>query len=297
LDASKPLIIIGTGRCGSTMFHRLFAYHPNAVWLTRTAMLRPDRPRANRRAMQIMDKPFLVDSLGAFIGTRLWKLARPVEGYRFWEYHCRGFTDTCRDLVREDVTRRMKMSVRKFLSETLTSRRTHLVLKLTNWSRIGFMREIFPDAKFLHIYRDPRAVVNSWLNVDWWGGWRGPQNWLRGELTHAQRQSWERYGRSYVILAAIEWEILMSNYACAAQTLPPEDYMEISYEALCRDPITTLNQVQAFAGLPPSTQFDAKIKSLKLRSANDKWKKDLTEAQHEMLCEYLQSSLAHYGYQ
>ena len=30
----KPIIIVGTGRCGSTLFHRLLANHPQLMWLS-----------------------------------------------------------------------------------------------------------------------------------------------------------------------------------------------------------------------------------------------------------------------
>jgi len=29
---NKPIFIIGTGRCGSTIFHRMMAEHPHVAW-------------------------------------------------------------------------------------------------------------------------------------------------------------------------------------------------------------------------------------------------------------------------
>ena len=30
----KPIIIVGSGRCGSTLFHRLLANHEQVMWLS-----------------------------------------------------------------------------------------------------------------------------------------------------------------------------------------------------------------------------------------------------------------------
>ena len=38
---TKPIIIVGTGRCGSTVFHRLLAKHPGVMWLSPS--LAPER--------------------------------------------------------------------------------------------------------------------------------------------------------------------------------------------------------------------------------------------------------------
>ena len=34
LPVAKPIFIVGTGRCGSTAFHRLLGAHPQLMWLS-----------------------------------------------------------------------------------------------------------------------------------------------------------------------------------------------------------------------------------------------------------------------
>jgi hypothetical protein len=41
---TKPIILVGTGRCGSTVFHRLLATHPRLMWLSGFAYQFPSRP-------------------------------------------------------------------------------------------------------------------------------------------------------------------------------------------------------------------------------------------------------------
>ena len=51
---TKPIILVGTGRCGSTVFHRILATHPQAMWLSGFAYQFPTRPGINRRAVAAM---------------------------------------------------------------------------------------------------------------------------------------------------------------------------------------------------------------------------------------------------
>jgi sulfotransferase family protein len=288
LEVKNPLFIIGTGRCGSTILHQILSHHPNVTWLSPWCVKYPDRPEINRFAIKIIDLPPPIQYLRRYVHSG--------ECYPFWEHHAKGFTDPSRNLGEEDVSRKTKNAVRKFMAGMLTPKRSHLVVKLTGWPRTGFLKEIFPDAKFIHIYRDGRAVVNSWLQTRWWKGWRGPENWTRGELTAAQRQKWEKYGKSFVVLAAIEWEILMSAYDKAKHSIPPDDFLEIRYENLCQRPAQLFRIAAEFIGLDWSPKFEGMIQKFPLICADDKWRKDLSDMQQKMLEEALCDTLRKYGY-
>lgn len=288
MDVKNPIFIVGTGRCGSTVFHHVLTYHPRLTWLSSLAPWAPDTPERNRLAMRLIDLP-LPDHL---IRKRIY----PGEWYSFWNYYYRGFGEPCRDLVKEDVTNLVKARIRKAMGAMLSPRRDRLLIKITGWPRVGFLKEIFPDAKFIHIYRDGRAVANSLLQVRWWPGWGGPEKWGCGELTLSQREKWLRSGKSYLVLAAIEWEILMDAFDCARRLIPPEDYLEIRYEDVCRAPVQAFRAAADFADLAWSPQFETAVRRTPLESANDKWRKDLNEAQQSLLNEALCESLRKYGY-
>ena len=63
------------------------------------------------------------------------------------------------------------------MSKLLAEYRNRLLLKITRWPMIGFLLEIFEEAKFVHMMRDGRAVTNSMLNVGFGRGRGGPKNW------------------------------------------------------------------------------------------------------------------------
>src|SRR5213078_3203453 len=95
------------------------------------------------------------------------------------------------------------------LARILGRRRHRLLVKITGWPRVGYLRAIFPDARFIHLIRDGRAVANSLIHTDFWRGWAGPSKWQWGEMGAEHHEEWERHGRSFVALAGIQWKIMM----------------------------------------------------------------------------------------
>jgi hypothetical protein len=283
----KPIIIVGTGRCGSTVFHRLLATHPQAMWLSGFCDRFPTRPALNRWAVAARSNPLIRRLLGRRI--------QPGECYRFWDKYAFGFSEPCRDLVQADVTARVKKQVRGALEPMLTPTRSRLLLKITGWPRIGFLNEIFPDAKFIHIMRDGRGVANSLLHVSFWRGWQGIQGWRAGSLSSEDQAAWEGHDRSFVALAGLEWKIQMQAIETARQTLDPARFLEVKYETFCDQPLDIYRRVLEFAELPGSEEFERRVKSESIRNS-DRWRDDLTQRQQAVLDELLYDDLLRYGY-
>jgi len=59
MEVDRPIIIFGTGRCGTTIFHRLFSMHPEVTWLSDLCERHPNRPELNRRLMKALEYPIL----------------------------------------------------------------------------------------------------------------------------------------------------------------------------------------------------------------------------------------------
>ncbi len=288
MKITKPIIIVGTGRCGSTVFHRLLATHPGLMWLSGFAERFAGKPEWNRRAVTAVGHPLLRRLLAEQI--------RPGEAYRFWDRYAYGFSEPCRDLVRADVTVRVRKQVRAALESMLTPARDRLLVKITGWPRIGFLSEIFEDAKFVHIVRDGRAVANSLLHVNFWRGWYGPQGWRAGLLSPEDEATWESYDRSFVALAGIEWQIQMRAIEAARRALHPKPFLEVRYEEFCERPLDTYRRVLEFAELPDSAEFVRHVKAASIRDMSDRWRNDLTPEQQALLDDLLREDLQRYGY-
>ncbi|MEO6057274.1 MAG: sulfotransferase [Gemmatimonadales bacterium] len=284
----KPIILVGTGRCGSTVFHRLLARHPQLMWLSGFCDRYPAEPKWNRRAVTALDNPLVRRAFGDRI--------QPGECYRFWDRHAYGFSEPCRDLVRTDVSARVKKQVRAAMEAMLTPTRNRLLVKITGWPRIGFLNEIFEDAKFVHIVRDGRAVASSLLHVNFWRGWYGPQGWRAGLLSPEDQATWEAYDRSFVALAGLEWRIQMRAIEAARQAVDPSRFFEIKYEAFCDQPLETYRRVLEFAELPGSAEFERHIAAASIRNMSNRWRGDLAPGQQHLLDELLHDDLLRSGY-
>ncbi|MGH7509225.1 MAG: sulfotransferase family protein [Gemmatimonadales bacterium] len=288
LKIAKPIIIVGTGRCGSTVFHRLLAKHPQLMWLSGFCDYYPTRPAWNRWAVTAMGNPVL----GRLFGGKI----QPGEAYRFWDKHTYGFSEPCRDLYRSDVTARVREQVRAALEPMLTAKRDRLLIKITGWPRIGFLNEIFEDAKFIHIVRDGRAVASSLLHVNFWRGWMGPQSWRAGLLSAEDQAVWESYDRSFVALAGLEWRIQMRAIEAARRVLDPKLFYEVRYEAFCQQPLETYRGVLEFAELRESRAFERQVEAASIKSTSNRWRNDLTRSQQSLLHGLLREDLLRYGY-
>jgi hypothetical protein len=285
---TKPVIIVGTGRCGSTVFHRLLATHPQLMWLSGLSVRYPTKPAWNRWAVTAMDNPLL----RRLFGERI----RPSEGYPFWDAYAYGFSEPCRDLLRTDVTARVKKQVRAALEPMLTPRRNRLLVKITGWPRIGFLNEIFEDARFIHIVRDGRAVASSLLHVQFWRGWYGPQGWRAGLLSPEDQATWESYDRSFTALAGLEWRIQMRAMEAARRVLDPKLFFEVKYEEFCQEPLETYRRVLEFAELPGSAELERQVEAASIKSTSNRWRDDLTTGQQAILDDLLREDLLQYGY-
>lgn len=287
-DVARPIFIVGTGRCGSTVFHHMLSFHEHVAWLAPCCQKHPARPTLNQRSMRLLDTPLV----SHYARKRIY----PVEAYAFWERYCPGFSEPCRDLTEHDLAPKAARNIRRAFSQVITGRRPRLLIKVTGWPRIGYLKALYPDARFIHVYRDGRAVANSLLNIYFWSGWRGPENWRWGPLSPDQHARWLKHDRSFAALAGIQWEILMDAQEQARQSLPPEDLLEIRYEDLCQDAMGFFETATQFCSLEWSARFKATIPHTELENTNDKWRQDMGIVEQRHLDECIQHTLSKYGY-
>lgn len=289
MSDNSPIFVVGTGRCGSTMFHDVLSLHPALGWLSQYAQKYPRRPKLNAVLVGIAKR--------RWAGRLLRRHLFPAEPYGFWEYYCPGFSTPFRDLLATDLTPKSARALRNAV-ESANPKPARFLAKITGWPRIGLLAEAFPGSLFVHVVRDGRAVVNSSIAAPYFEGWAGPMNWTRGELDDKQRGRWEESGRSFVVLGAIGWENRMRAFTEGGKLLGNERYLEIRYEDFCEQPVDVLKQVMRFTGLPEhdDDEFLHAVSQKKFASQNDKWRRDLTVKQQQQLEGYLRPMLKQLGY-
>ena len=295
----RPVFVMGTGRCGLTPLMHLIAYHPEFAWPSQYHGKYPKKDWVARLA-RILDYPGFRST-----GMKWWRYV-PVhdESYPFWQNLFYGFSEPIRDIGALDVSPYTSMRFRHALSRLVELQgKRRFISEYSGWSRIEFFRTIFPDARFIHIVRDARAVVNSLTHVGWWKGWEGVYKWRWGVPPADMMAKLEQYDHSYLALAAIHWKILIRNILEKSAALGPKDLKVVRYEDLVKDPPRTARECIEFCDLDPNDdRFQTHLKSVKIVDANSKkfripsWKNNMTPAQIDMINDIVGDELNEFEY-
>jgi hypothetical protein len=106
------------------------------------------------------------------------------------------------------------------------------------------IRRVFPQARFIEIYRDGRDTVQSMTNVNWYGPGDDMHRWSpRGDLADWNRMT--QFEKCCLRLARTI-PFTVSNMA----TRKPDEYLCFSYEALMADCESHLKRMESFIGQP-----------------------------------------------
>jgi hypothetical protein len=246
---SRPVFVLGTGRCGSTLVHEVLARHPETGFMTNLDDIGVLPSAAWQNALWRRLPP----SVTRKGGTRF----APTEGYRALAREVGPqVVDPVRDLTAEDATPWLRARVQRFFDHRAGRLGAPVFLhKLTGWPRAGLLHACYPDAVFIEVVRDGRAVANSWLQMDWWRGHLGPEGWHFGPLPPDLEQHWLEADRSFAVLAAIGWRLLIDAYDAARAAVPPDQWVRVRYEDVLADPGGAFAQMLAGMGLDRSPEF------------------------------------------
>jgi hypothetical protein len=260
--------VVGTGRCGTTLVQEVVARHQGVGFISNIddkASMLNSTGRWNGalyRRMSARDprlRPFR-DRRGLIEQGRL-RIA-PSEGWNLLDRQVlSGFSRPCRDLVAADATPFLARRLRGFFDPRLQAQQCAVLLhRLTGWPRTGLLQAVYPDTRVVNVVRDGRAVASSWLQMGWWDGYRGPGNWYLGPLPRDLHLQWERSGRSFPVLAAIGWSMLMQAFAEARAAFPADQWLDVRYEDVLSHPHEKFAEILEFLGLDWSAAFETGLR-------------------------------------
>jgi hypothetical protein len=295
LDLRSPRFawILGTGRCGSTLVHEVLARHAAVGFISNLE----DRSSLPAWSGRWNNPTFRRVPPGLTTKGRL--RYAPSEAYRLLEREVSPQLSTpYRDLTADDATPWLSGRLRAtFETRARAQGRALFVHKLTGWPRSGLLEEVFPESRFVHIVRDGRAVANSWLQMDWWRGHRGPGGWNWGPLPPRYQMEWEAAGESFPLLAGIGWKILIDAFDSARAALPAEQWLELRYEDVLADPRRAFGEMLEFLELPMSVAFGRALARYEFRPGRaDAFRRDLDPTSLQLLDISLGDHLARHGY-
>jgi hypothetical protein len=294
IDCRMFVFMIGNGRSGSTLLHETLARHPGIGFISniedRVPGLPPGAGRFNNALYRRVPQTL----------TRKGRLRyAPSEGWRLLAREVSPMLlSSSRDLLASDampwVAERFRSS---FEQRAHAQSRPVFLHKFTGWPRSGFIRAVFPDARFVNVVRDGRAVVASDLRVSWWRGWLGPEHLGCGRLPPAYEAEWEASGQSFALLAGLSWKIAMDAYAAAREFVPQGQWLDVRYEDVVADPKLCFKEMLDFMGLEGHPTFDAALMRTVFRTdRREGFRRHLDPASLELLEASLADHLRFWGY-
>jgi hypothetical protein len=268
MKIDRPIFIVGAPRSGTNIFYRTFARHPDLAWISNITKKVPSSLWLTRLIML-----FRHDH-------------RPTEANNVWQKFTRGDDEA---LGRDDVGPGARTYLRRVLQNNLRIfAKPRFVNKCPgNSVRIDFLKEIFPDAVFIHILRDGRAAAYSIL--------RSRQG-HSGAYWSVKPPGWRSLlNVPLVDASALQWKMTVEAVLESAGKLPPEQFMEVRYEEFVARPAEVFRRVGSKCGLVWQDELLREI-TVGIDNRNYKWQTELQEADMQKLNGLLGTFLDELGY-
>jgi hypothetical protein len=260
---ASPIFVIGHWRSGTTHLHNLLYQDPSLGCVSMFQAMVPGCSLSGGAWLKAMMASIV--PLKRPMDNMQWPVDAPQEDeitlakLTPYSFYIRSlFPMESADLFRryvlledapEDMTREIVTKYRRILQvATLQAGGRRLVLKNpVNTARIRTLRQLFPEAKFVHIVRHPYEVYASTVHL----------HTRVLPLTTLQRVPEKP---SVPIILSI-YEDMMRRYLEDRDALPPGSVVDVRYEDLVRDPLSELRRIYNTLGLTGFAQAEPAIRS------------------------------------
>ena len=287
MNIDRPIFILGSGRSGTQIFSDLVSLHPDLCWISNVSMrlpLVPFTPLLHRMLdwgdFGLGQKRRIID------GTKGGIHISPVEPDAVYDRV--GFRSDIR-LTEADYTPELDERFRQVISRHMywANKPRFLTKETANNQRFRLINRIFPDALFIHLIRDGRAVASSMEQNNWLPSL---SLWWTGDAAINHVSEYEES----IQLFGHHWQQNVDESQTAA-AIVGDRYMELRYEDLVSDVHGTIDIVAKFASLRPDRNYSS-ILPRTLPNMNDKWRNNLSDRKVALLESTIGSKLRELGY-
>ncbi len=274
-DRRPPTFLIGAARSGTSLLYKGLCLHPDAAYFNNYLRRLPSHPSVSvtnrlarwtpehRRQVWFTGSNAYVYSGARKLRDRMYPM--PVEGEPV--YAACGIPDSVTsDTVSMNAARELRRAV---AGTTRWGGGTHFINKrIANVRRIPLLAAAFPNARFVDITRDGRAVAVSLSRVDWW---ETSVVWWYGGTPKA----WRDDGRDPWELCARNWVEEVRAIDSGIGEVDPRQVLRLTYEEFTAEPVRTIQRVAEFAGLHDDPRWRRDIERIQFRNRNNSWKTGL----------------------
>ncbi len=296
----SPLFILGHWRSGTTLMHNLvcqdkrFAYITtyqgvfvnvffSGRWLFRNLMkaLMPEKRAIDNVKLAAnlpQEEGFALANLGSFAFYNYWYF--PNNWQEFYQTYI-----ACHHMSEQTKSRMLTRYKVLIAQSLLFHNRTGFVSKNPpNSGRIKLMLEMFPNAKFIYLYRHPMKVYQSTLDF------------FSETIPALQLQTISDDALREMVFGF--YENLIRDYEAQKSLIPKGQLIEIRYEDFIANPMSTLGQIYTELEMPgfekAKSDFQVFLEKQKKFVKN---KREFSESEKATLSHRLGFAMKLYGYE
>lgn len=232
---TPPIFIIGPPRCGSTLFYQAMTHHFNLCFFSNEMMKYPyDFPfRIIKNDSNTKHFSDFKSNYGKTTGKNA-----PHEGYPFWR---RFYPRNIHDYINNPnhLRERDALEIKRTLQYMQKTYRCPFITKtIENALRIQSLRNIFPEAVFLLIVRNPVFIIQSIL--------KGRKD-LYGDIFQWMGAKPENYEnlKSFELIEGIAGQV-NAIYRAVEKDANDTSLLTVYFEDFCNSPQKILNSVEIF---------------------------------------------------
>lgn len=295
IDYGRTLFVVGAPRSGTSLAYRALSLHPQAAYISNWLARTPGWPvlsllnRIPRALPGLRSKYWFGEESNAYrYGRRRPLLERlfpaPVEGGPV--FNAFGIRDGATKLEPDRASalrRALAGPVRYGGGATLVSKR------IANNRSLGLLAEVLPEARFVSMMRDGRAVAYSLSRVNWW---EESDLWWFGGTP----QQWKERGGDQWEACARTWVEEVRVIEAGLSGLDPKRVLRVSYEAMVAEPLAELGRIGRFGGLPESGAWTKSLGRLQYPNRNEGWRSNLDPVVVAQIERIQAEELRRYGY-
>jgi len=265
-----PVFIVGCHRSGTSIFYRKFALHPDLASITRTTRKVPNSLLLMRLFMLFRSQ----EKNYTPIGGEVWNKFAPHNEHA---------------LDAKNVTPQIRRYYQKVVQNHLIlfNKKRFLNKSPSNSVKLGFLNEIFPDAFFIHLVRDGRAVSHSIL--------RGRRK--HGRFSGARFPGWQEImDKPIVESCGLQWKRTLEYILNSVKILSADRFMQVRYEDFIIRPRETMLAIGEKCGLKWSDKVLDQVAE-GLENRNYKWSANFDQTDIELLNALLGDLLEDFRYE
>lgn len=267
--SEPPLFVLGHWRSGTTLLHELLVLDPRHAFPNTYQCFEPQHFLWTEWFVPLMTQWSLPDKRPMDDMPAGW--ARPQEDefalvnlgqpspYLAWAFPNHGpVGDDYLDLqtLSESQREQWKQTWHRFIQKLALKNTGRIVLKSpTHTARVKTILEVFPDAKFVHIVRDPLALfpstVRLWRSLSDVQGMQtlGDADWIEGHVLDTFVRMYERFEQD-------------------RELIPAGRLYDVRYESLVANPVEQMREVYRQLDLGDFSRVEGAIAQYKLKARN-----------------------------